>query len=169
MWGEGCSYDSTTGTFTFPGEMNLNRTVDINQQSAVLREWGVDVEAQLQEDAKAADETGEEEESKHNSAAEARPDNSNPADGTDGDQDKEEKRSSHSVKDNSSDKNAVDEDEAKSAEKNGDDQTSSPTSANKSTLDKMVRDKEKVDAATGSPSDDVTKRTQSWVATKSAN
>ena len=121
--------------------MNLNRTVDINQQSAVLREWGVDVEAQLQEDAKAADKTGEEEESKHNSAAEARPDNSNPADGTDGVQDKEEKRPSHTVKDNSSGQNAIDQDAAKSAEETGGDQTSSPTAANKSTLDKMVRNK----------------------------
>ena len=36
VWGDCCTYDSTTGTFTFPNEMNLNLIVNINQQSAVL-------------------------------------------------------------------------------------------------------------------------------------
>ena len=47
LWGDSCTYDSTMGTFTYPNKMKLNRTANPGQQSAVLRDWGINIEAQL--------------------------------------------------------------------------------------------------------------------------
>ena len=169
VWGDSCTYDSTMGTFTYPNKMKLNRTANPGQQSAVLRDWGINIEAQLQEDAEAVDETGKGPAKETTGTKEASPNDPSPVDGSDGDEDREEKCPLRGVgEDSAGSKNAEDKDGVKCTKQAEKEATLSPSEVSTSTLNDMVRDKEKVDAADKSPSNDVNERVRSWVATKSA-
>ena len=64
MWSDHYTFDPATCVFTYPNKMKLDRTANSNLQSAVLLDWGVDVNAPLHEGStslhKEVNKTGEE-------------------------------------------------------------------------------------------------------------